>query len=381
MLISRRHCLIAAGGLFGSTTLRAQGNEIVVGQSVPLTGVLATSGAQIRDGVKLCFDQVNTNGGVHGARIRHVVRDDAYKVDETLRQTQALITQDKAVALIGYAGTANVGELLKQGTLARAGIALVGPVTGAESLRTPFNANLFHVRAGYADEMEHMVNHLYTVAIRRIGVFYQNDGFGQAGLAGAERAAAKRGLKIAVSAGYERNTMDIDVSKAVAAIRANEPQALIMVAINKPAAAFAKAYRAAGGTAQLLNISVVDPNELIKLAGLDAVQGLGITQVMPFPFAPNLPVVREYQALLARRSAAEASPSYFGLESYIGAKVLVEGLRRAGPNPTPERVLHALESIDSYDAGGYVVRYAKANRIGSKFVDITIIGRNGRLLK
>ncbi len=379
MIISRRHCLIAAGSMLAGRA-HAQGGDIVVGQTVPLSGVLASSGAQIRDGVKLCFEHVNASGGIHGARIRHLLRDDAYKVDDTLRHTQDLIGKDKAVALIGYAGSANVGELLKQGTLAGAGIALVGPVTGAESLRAPFNANLFHIRAGYADEMEHMVNHLFTIGIRSIGVFYQNDAFGKAGLAGVERATEKRNLKVAVSAGYERNTMDTDVSKAVAAIRAHEPQALIMVAINKPAAAFAKAYRGAGGSAQLLNISVVDPAELIRLAGLDAVQGLGITQVMPFPYAPNSPLVREYHSLLARYGAG-ATPSYGSLESYVSAKVLVEGLRRAGPGPTPERVLRALEGIDLFDAGGFSVRYGKANRIGSKFVDITIIGRNGRLLK
>ena len=380
MLITRRHCLFAAGSLFAPFA-RAQGGEIVIGESVPLTGVLATSGMQIRDGVKLYFDQVNATGGIHGARIRHVVRDDAYKVDETVRQTQELINKDKAVALIGYAGTANVAELLKLGTLTKANIALVGPVTGAAVLREPFNANLFHIRAGYADEMEHMVNHLYTIGIRRIGVFYQNDGFGKAGLAGVEQAVAKRKLKLTVTAGYERNTMDIDVGKAVTAIKANEPQALIMVAINKPAATFAKAYRAVGGTAQLLNISVVDPNELIKLAGLDSVQGLGITQVMPFPYTPGLPIIREYQAALTKYGGPDAAPSYFSLESFIGAKVLCEGLRRAGPNPTPEKVLHALESIEAYDVGGFVVRYGKTNRIGSKFVDITIIGRNGKLLK
>lgn len=375
--ITRRQCLVAACG-FAATRVRAQGAELVIGQAVPLTGVLATSGVQIRDGVKLCLDQVNAAGGVNGVMLRHVVRDDAYKVDETLRQTRALIEDDKAVALVGYAGTANVAELLKQETLSRAGMALVGPVTGAQSLRVPFNPGLFHVRAGYADEMEHMVNHLHTVGIRRIGVFFQNDGFGQAGLSGAEEAAHRRGLKIFPSAGYERNTTDLDVSKAVATFRANEPQAIIMVAINKPAAAFARAYRAAGGTAQLLNISVVDPSELIKLAGLDAVQGLGITQVMPFPFSPGLPVVREYHAQLARQGG---TPSYFGLEGFISAKVLVEGLRRAGAAPTPQRVLRALEGIEAFDTGGFVVRYSKANRIGSKFVDITIVGRNGKLIK
>lgn len=380
MEFSRRHCLIAAGGMIAATA-RAQPSELVIGQAVPLTGVLASAGTQIRDGVKLWFDHVNANGGVHGARIRHVVRDDAYKIDETLRHTQDLIVGEKAVALIGYAGTANILELLNQGTLARANIALVGPVTGAESLRVPINSSLFHIRAGYADELEHIVNHLHTTAVRNFGVFYQNDGFGQAGLAGAERAAQKRGLKITVKAGYERNTMDLDVSKAVAAIRADEPQAIVMIAVNAPAAAFAKAYRSAGGTARLWNISVVDPNELIRLAGIDAIQSLGISQVMPFPFAPHSPVVREYHSLLAQRGGTNASASYAGLESFIDAKVLVESLRRAGPNPSREKVMVALESIDNFDVGGFAVNFSKKSRIGSKLVEITMVGRSGKLIR
>ena len=121
--------------------------------------------------------------------------------------------------------------------------------------------------------------------------------------------------------------------------------------------------------------------QLIKLAGLDVVQGLGITQVMPYPYTPGLPVVREYQALLARQGGMQAAPSYVGLEAFVAAKVLVEGLRRAGPAPTPQKVLHALESLNPYDAGGFALHYARDNRIGSRFVDITIIGRNGKRLK
>lgn len=365
--------------LLGALMLTPVRADVVVGQSLPLSGILATSGEQIRLGVQVYFDHVNANGGIHGARIRHVVVDDGYKVDETLRLTRELIEREKAVALIGFAGTANVAELLRQGVLAQARIALVAPVTGAQVLRSPFNPNLFHIRAGYADEAEHLVNHLVTIGVHRIGVLYQDDALGQAGLVGVQAAVAKRGLKLVGSASFARGSEKVD--EAVRTLRVAEPGAIIMFSINRPTAAFAKRYREAGGAALLLNISIVDPAELTRLAGTAAMHGLGITQVMPYPYAPNLPLVREYQALLKRHAPPGAVPSYLGIEGFVGAKLLVEGLRRAGPRPTSEAVLHALEGLDRFDAGGFFLGYSKTNRIGSRFVDLTVINRDGKLLR
>jgi len=359
----------------------ARAAELVVAQVAPLSGVLASTGAQMVLGAQIYFEHINARGGVHGARIRHVVKDDAYKVEETVRLTQEAIGRDKAVALIGFAGTANLTELLRRNVLQQAGIALVAPYTGGEPLRTPFNPSIFHIRAGYADEAEHMVGQLATLGIRRIGVYYQNDGFGKAGLAGVENALARRKLALAASAPYERNALDASIAEAMKTLSAASADAIIMISINATTAAFVKAYREAGGTAQLFNISVVDPAELVRLGGLANMHGLGIAQVVPFPYSPTLPVIREYRELFARHAPAGAGISYTSFEEFIGAKVLVEGLRRAGPNPTPEKVLRALETLGAHDVGGFQVNFSRANRIGSKFVEVTVIGRAGTLLR
>ena len=260
---------------------QAHAQEVVIGQVAPLSGVLASTGAQMVLGGKIYFDHINSKGGIHGAKIKQVVVDDAYKVDETVRLTQELLARPEVVALYGFAGTANVGKLLADGVLEQGGAALVAPYTGGEPLRSPFNPWIYHVRAGYADEAEHMVQQLTTLGMNRVAVMYQDDGFGKAGLAGVEAALAKRGLKLVVSAGYERNTDKVD--DAVKAIKAADVHAVIMIAVNKPAAAFIRRYREQGGGAQLYNISVVDPTELVKLAGLKNAHGLGISQVVPYP--------------------------------------------------------------------------------------------------
>ena len=368
--------LAAAWG--AALALTAHGAELVIGQVAPLSGVLASTGEQMVLGGKVYFQHVNAQGGIHGANIRVEVADDGYKVPDTVRLTRELLAKPEVVALYGFAGTANITQLLTDGVLAQGGAALVAPYTGGESLRNPFNPWIFHVRAGYADEAEHMVQQLTTLHMDRMAVMYQDDGFGKAGLAGVEAALAKRNLKLVAAAPYERNTDKVD--DAVKTILAANVHAVIMIAINKPAAAFVKRYREAGGGAQLFSISVVDPAEIVKLAGQKNARGLGISQVVPYPYTPMLPVVREFQGLL-KKYAPNAQVNYTNFEQFLGAKVLVEALRRAGPAPTRAKVVKALESLQNYDLGGVTLSYSPTDRVGSRYVEVTVIGSDGRLMK
>jgi branched-chain amino acid transport system substrate-binding protein len=370
----RLRCALACLAAIGPATAA----EIVIGQVAPLSGVLASSGQQMVLGGKVCFDAVNDAGGVHGAKIRTMVLDDGYKVDETLRLTRQLVARPEVVALFGFAGTANIGKLLDEKVLADAGIALVAPYTGGEALRTPFIPWIFHLRAGYADEAEHMVRQLVTQGIQRVAVVYQDDGFGKAGLAGVEAALARRQLKLVVAAPYERNTDKVD--DAVKQVLAAEAQSVVMIAVNRPAAAFVRKYREAGGGGQLFNISVVDPAELVRLGGLQNMRGLGISQVVPYPYQASLPVVREFHGALRRHAPGQAV-NYTNFEEYLGCKVLVEALRRAGPQPTRAKVMSALESLGRLDLGGITIGYGPQQRVGSRYVEVTVIGSDGKLLK
>lgn len=376
-VFSRLRSALLAGILGGGASL-AGAAEIVIAQIAPLSGVLASTGQQMVLGAKVYFDFVNAHGGVNGAQIRTLVADDAYKVEQTLALTREMVARPEVVALFGMAGTANIGKLLQEDVLGKAGIALVAPYTGGEPLRTPFNPWIFHLRAGYADEAEHMVKQLATLGLQRVAVLYQDDAFGKAGLEGVVAALARRNLQVAVAAPYERNTDRVDA--AVKQVLEAKAQSVIMIAINKPAAAFVKKYREAGGGGQLFNISVVDPAELVKLAGVENVRGLGITQVVPYPYQQRLPVVRQFHEQLAKFAPA-ASVNYTNFEEYLGAKVLVEGLRRAGRNPTRERLIKALESMTSFDLGGITVGYGPKQRVGSRFVEVTVIDSAGKLLK
>lgn len=376
--MKRRNFALGLGSALALPSVHARADDLVVGQVAPLSGVLASTGAQMVIGGRIVFEHVNAQGGIHGRPIRHVVVDDGYKVEDTVRLTRELLARPEVLALYGFAGTANIGKLLADGVLEQGGAALVAPYTGGENLRHPFNPWIFHVRAGYADETEHMVQQATTLGLRRIAVMYQDDGFGQAGLEGVRQALGRRNLALSAAAGYERNTDKVD--EAARKIKDSDAQAVIMISVNKPTAAFVKRYRELGGGGQLYNISVVDPAEIVKLAGLRNAHGLGISQVVPYPYTPRLAVIREYQELLKRHAPGE-QVNYTSFEEFLGAKVLVEGLRRAGPNPTRGRIVEALESMSRFDLGGMVVGYSTQNRVGSRFVEVTVIGSSGKLLK
>ena len=360
-------------------SVAATGQELVLGQVAPLTGTIAETGNEYVAGAAAYFTHVNQNGGVNGRKIRVVVKDDGYKPDETLKLTQQIIEQDKPIALFGFVGTANISALIKAEVLAKGNIALLAPYTGATSLRQPVVPQLFHIRASYADETAKMVEHLSTIGVKRIAVFYQDDPFGTSGLVGATDAMKRINMAPVATGGYDRTKPD-DVDQAVAKIAPANPDAVIAVSVNRATASFIRKMRAAGQQAQIFSISVVNFKELIKNTGEELTRGVGIAQVMPFPYTASAPVVREFHQLMKQHQPDKVI-SYASMESFIAAKVMVEALRRAGPNPNREKVLRALEALRDYDVGGFNVGFSPQTRVGSNFVEVTVIGPGAKLIR
>jgi branched-chain amino acid transport system substrate-binding protein len=354
-------------------------DEIVLGQVAPLTGTIAGTGEEYVAGGAAYFAHVNANGGIYGRKIRVALKDDGYKPDQTLALTRELLAQERPLALFGFVGTGNILALNKNRVLEDAGIALMAPYTGAQDLRDPMNPQIFHIRASYSDETARMVTQLHTLGLRRFAVMYQDDPFGKSGLLGAEQALEKLNLKPVAKGGYDR-TKPEEVEAAIAAIAPTQPDAIIMVSVNRASAAFIKKMRAQGSKARMFSISVVNFKELLKNAGEDTVRGVGISQVMPYPYSPLVPVAREFQELMAKYQPGKTI-SYASMESFIAAKILVEAIRRTGGNPTRDKVIAQLERMDSYDAGGFKVGFSPSNRVGSRFVEVTVIGPSGKLIR
>ena len=357
--------------------------ELVIGQVAPLSGVIADTGKDLVLGAQIYFDSVNEEGGVFGKKIVHLVKDDGYKVPETVHAIKEMVANDDVIALIGSAGSAHLSAVLKEKILADGGIVLMSPYTGSLALREPFSdtRNIFHIRASYADEAEGIVDQLLALRTDKIAVFYQADAFGNAGLDGVVAALKRRGKTIIGSASYVANTSpDTGVDEAVKKIAEADPSAVVMWSTSPYSAAFVKKMRPVSRIAEFINVSVGTSEAINRLATPQVARGIGIAQVMPFPYSSATHVVREYLTAL-KKYGQGAKESYTSLEEFIGAKVLVEGLRRAGPNPTREKLYKALETMNSYDVGGFVVHFSPINHSGSTFVEVTVISNNGKLIR
>jgi branched-chain amino acid transport system substrate-binding protein len=371
-------CLLATGLSDLSTGIHAEDgvtrDKILVGQSVALTGAAAQLGIQMRNGIMAYFDYVNANGGVNGRKLELLTLDDGYEPARTVPNTKKLIEENKVFALIGYVGTPTSVPAIPIFTQAR--VPFIGPFTGAEALRVPFNRYIFHVRASYYDETEKIVEQVLVTGGKKIAVFYQDDAYGQAGLKGTQIAMDKRGLKIAALGTVERNT--VKVENAVKIINAAEPDAVVMISAYTSCAEFIRQMHKAGSGANFYNVSFVGSKALSDALGKEGV-GVAISQVVPFPWGREVPVVKEYQRLSEKGHHTDFN--FSAIEGFLAAKVFVEGLRRTGKDVTREKFIDGMETMGDLDLGGFFLSYSPTNHAGSKYVDLTIIAREGKFLR
>lgn len=349
-------------------------HEIALGQIIALTGPLAAITPDIVNGANAWFAQVNEKGGVHGRKVRLVTLDDGYLPDNTVKAARQLIDQDKVFALLNVTGTGNVAAI--QPMLLKEKMPLLGPITGADVLRRPTQPNLFHLRASYGDETEKIVQHLVTLGTQKISVVYLDNGLGKDGFAGVEKALKRRGMKLHSGAAVLQDASDVD--KAVAALAASQPDVILMITTGKATVDFIKQYNARARGMRYYAISVMGTQATLKALGPDGV-GVVVTSVVPFPWAAS-PAAREFREAM-QKAGYENNISFIGFESYLNAKLMTEGLKRAGPSPTRAKFTAAMEKMSRYDLGGVEVGYSKGNHEGSHYVELTIIGPGEKFTK
>ena len=369
---TRRHFtrLAGAGLVAGFGLARAQDSRIVLGQSAAFSGPAMQLGTQFHAGARLWFDQLNAKGGVGGRQveIRHL--DDGYEPDRCVANTEKLI-KDEVFALFGYIGTPTSLAALPLATSAR--VPFIAPFTGAMGLREPFKREAFHLRASYDDETALIVKQLIELSQNRIGVFYQNDAYGKAGLSGVTKALAARQLKPVAEGTVERNSED--VAAAVAKLAKSGAQAIVQIGAYKACAAFIRQAKQAGYGGKFYNVSFVGTQALADELGKDGA-GVVVSQVVPSPYNPARPVSREFVAAAKQQGRVQANLS--SMEGYLAAKLFTEGLKRAGGKPTREALIAALESINE-DFGGYRVSFGPGNHVASKFVELSMLTGDGRV--
>jgi branched-chain amino acid transport system substrate-binding protein len=375
----RRTCTVAA--VFLITAAQAAIGEdgitadtILLGRSAGITGAQAIPVFENGAGAQLYFDQVNKHGGVHGRKIILKTVDDGYDVKRTVETVTRLIEQDKVFMLFLGRGTSNNEAAIPVFTAAK--VPNFAPLSPATSMNKPFQKYIFNVRARGSTEIEKIVEQMVTLGMKKIAIVYADDGFGKDVMSGTELAMKKYNLAPVAKASFARTATQFD--DQVKQIAQAEPQAVIIGAVAKPSAAFVRAARKAGITSQLFSLSNVSSEAYIKDLGPDA-PGIGVAQVVPHPWSVATPIGKEFSQ--AVKENPQVPITHGSLEGYISAKVLVEALKRAGPQLTRAKLISTLESMTNYDVGGMNFSYSPEDHQGSNFVELTVINRDGKFVR
>ncbi|MES2282653.1 MAG: ABC transporter substrate-binding protein [Pseudomonadota bacterium] len=346
-------------------------SQILIGQTAGFTGPVGAGVKETTDGAKLYIDATNAKGGVNGQKIELISLDDKFEPKIAAENARKLIEEQNVVAMFLTRGTPHTEAIIP--LLEKYNIALIGPSTGAMVLHQPVRKNIFNVRATYQREAEKAITHLNSMGITRIAIVYADDSFGADGVAGAQKGLATAKLKPAVLEKFDRSKPDF-APIALRIVQSNA-QAIMMVASGGAVVDGVKAFRAAGSNAQIVTLSNNASGGFVKSMG-DMGRGVIVTQVFPYERSIAFPMVKEAQEMAKANGQNEVSPAM--LEGFAAAKVLVEGLRRAGPKPTRDKIQTALEGIKKLNIGGLEVSYSLDDHTGLDFADLSIIGSDGK---
>lgn len=346
-------------------------SQLRIGQPSGFTGSVAAGVKENTEGAQLYFDAVNAKGGVNGQKIELISVDDRFDPKVTVEVARDLIVQKKVLALFLNRGTPHAQALMP--LLAEYKLPLVAPSTGAMVLHAPVHPWVFNVRATYQREAIRAIEHLAAIGMTRLAVLETDDSFGADAAAGAAKGFAEVKLSPVFQAKFPReNPVFTDLAGQV---KASGAQAVLIFGSAGNTANAVKALRTSGSRAQVVTLSNNASDGFIKLLGEHG-RGVIVTQVFPYERSVASPLIKEAMDLAKARGLDTVSPAM--MEGFAAAKVMVEGLRRAGGSPTPEKLRDALESIRNYDMGGLKLSYGPDNHTGLDFADLSIVDASGR---
>jgi ABC-type branched-subunit amino acid transport system substrate-binding protein len=316
--------------------------------------------------------------------LRLVAADDGYEPSRTLDGMKQLYDKDQVFGYIGNVGTPTAQVAIPYALEHRA--LFFGAFTGANLLRNdPPDRYVFNYRASYAEETDAVVHYLIKIRRlqpRQIAVFAQQDAYGDAGYAGVAKAFRSLGVNDAaiLRLGYKRNTVDVD--DAVSQLKGQKLaiRAVVMVATYRAAAKFIEKTKDQYPGMIYTNVSFVGSTALadeLMLLGPRYASGVIVTQVVPAVGGYSSAVL-EYKNALQKYFPGEA-PDYVSLEGYIAANVLIQALKKTGPQVDTEKLIDTLEAMRNMDLGlGAPLNFGRAEHQASHKIWGTAIDENGK---
>ncbi|WP_323740855.1 ABC transporter substrate-binding protein [Caenimonas koreensis] len=376
-LITSSAASVGLAALGASTTAWSQAKgaarKIILGQSVPLTGVASEIGIAFAGGAKLYMDSFNgrKNNPGYTFELRQV--DDGYSPAKASENAKKLLA-DGADLLFGFVGTASSDAVAA--IAQKEGAIFFAPFAASDTLRDAAHASVFHVRPSMFDEAFKMVRHCATLGQSRIAVVAEDDAMGRAGLDAVQKALADQKLPPLVGSAFVPVNSD-KVDAAVAAIAKLQPQAIIQASLFNSTAAFIRKLRKTGYGGAFLNFSVVGIDPLFTALGKE-IGGVVVSQVVPSPKSSATPIVKEY---LAAIDTSDQTPSYESLEGFIAAKTLAEAVRRAGKGADRATMQRTMASMTDFDIGGFRINLRPGLRDSIRAIDLVTITPDGKVVR
>jgi len=348
--------------------------DIVIGHVCGYTGPATNDANQMGAGAQVLIDSINARGGFNGRKFRMLVADDQFKPDNTIKMVEEM--KGKAIALLPITGSTNAAAMVKANNLA---MPLVGTIPAPDIVRDWQNPNVFHIRASDREQAERVLEQQLTIGLTKIALLVPNNPSGEQTTRLAEAYLAKRNLKLAANGIYLLAGPKVDLAPGMKGLEGKDYQAVIVFGPPPIIAQAIKAVKTAGVTAQLYAFSYADAPLIVKVAGKDLAHGVAIAQVMPNLSNKSLGIVKEFTENWAKYAKDKGEPTFFNIEGYISAKLIVEAVRRS-KDPSPEGVRRGLETMTKYDLGGYIIDFSPTKHWGSQFVELSLIGGSGRLV-
>jgi len=347
----------AAASIFAVSffILDKEPDEIVLGQTCPLSGGSSGLGLEMTNGANAYFDYINEKGGINGKKIRLITYDDKYEPNIAKRNAIELIKKDKAVAIFGSIGTPTGQKTLS--VAMEYGVPFLTPFTGATFLREPFNKLVINLRAGYEQEIDALVDYLVkTKKVTKIALFYQNDSFGMNGLYAVKKALSKRALEAVAIGSFNRNTLS--VQNALYEISLQKPEAVILMAPYEPCAEFIKRARA---SFELKN-TYFCPVSFAGSANIETelsgnMKNIISSQVFPDPATSQRGIIKLYRELYGKRYEKY---TYVSLEGFISAVLVAEALKRAGSLKAAD-IINAFERLPKHTLDGFEISLSRSD--------------------
>lgn len=345
--------------------------EILLGQSVVLSGPLGASLKGFNDGARLAFEQANKQGGVNGRQIRVITLDDELKPDRAVANYRKLLDEDKVFAFFGGVGSATIGAVTP--LLREANVPLIGNYAVSDAVREKAKGAAYFVRATYGREAEKLVQHLATVGITRIAVAHLANPGGEEVLALVRKAIQANGQASDVAAAAAVKNDGSNTEEAAKTLAAAQPQAVIMFLSGPPVAQLMQTMWTAGANPAFYGMSTVAGDQVAKALG-DKLRSLAITQVVPYPWSESEPTAIGFRE---RCKAAGLEVNYWNWEGFLNAQVMIEALKRSGREPTRES-LHATMRSLKMRVGGIDIDYTGGQATGSRFIEPVLVTASGR---